>query len=66
MLKLPDEPFATVAINVVDDNALNEATAVPPKVTDVIPVKFIPVTVKVAPVVAEVGVKELIVGAPAI
>jgi hypothetical protein len=48
---------------VVDETTVNEATAVPPKVTLVAPVKLLPVIVTVAPMPAAVGLKELITGA---
>jgi hypothetical protein len=41
---------------------VNEVAAVPPKLTAVTPVKFVPVMVTVCPVPAEVGLKEVIVG----
>jgi len=40
----------------------NEAAAVPPKLTAVAPVKFVPVIVTVCPVKALVGINELIAG----
>ena len=42
---------------------VNEVALTPPKRTIVAPVKFVPVIVTVAPVAAEVGVNEVIVGA---
>ena len=66
MLKLPVDPVPTTAISVVEDSTLNDATAVPPSATELAPVRLVPVTVMVAPLAAEVGVKELIVGVPVI
>jgi len=47
----------------VADTTVKDVAAVPPKLTEVAPVKLMPVTVTVAPVAAEVGAKEVIVGA---
>jgi hypothetical protein len=47
----------------VAETTLNEVAAVPPKLTAVAPVKFVPVRVTVAPLAALVGVKEVITGA---
>jgi hypothetical protein len=47
-----------VALTTVKDVA-----AVPPKLTEVAPVKLVPVMVTVAPLTAEVGVKDVMVGA---
>jgi hypothetical protein len=63
MLILPVAPEPTTAVIAVADTTLNEAAGVPPKLTDVVPVKFVPDIVTVAPVPAVAGVKELIVGA---
>jgi hypothetical protein len=41
---------------------VNEVAAVPPKLTAVAPVKFVPVIVTVCPVPAEVGLNDAIVG----
>ena len=41
---------------------LNEVAAVPPKLTAVAPVKLFPVNVTVCPVLADIGLKELIAG----
>jgi hypothetical protein len=60
---LPELPAATTAVIEVGETTLNDAAAVPPKLTAVVPVKLVPVTVTVAPEAAEVGVKEAIVGA---
>jgi hypothetical protein len=42
---------------------VKEAASAPPKLTAVAPVKFVPVMVTTAPVAADEGVNELIVGA---
>ena len=47
----------------VAETTLNELAAVPPKLTAVAPVKFVPVKVTVAPVAALIGVKEVMTGA---
>jgi hypothetical protein len=59
----PDVPPATTAVMLVADATLNEVAAVPPKLTAVAPVKFVPVIVTMAPLGAVVGVKPVIVGA---
>ena len=60
---VPVVPLATTAVMVVAFTTLNEVAAVPPKLTAVAPVKLVPVMVTVAPVAADVGVKEPMVGA---
>ena len=62
-LTLPLVPLATTAVMDVALTTLNEAAAVPPKLTAVAPVKLVPVIVTVVPLPADVGVKELITGA---
>jgi len=62
-LTIPEVPFATNAVMLVALTTLNEVAAVPPKLTAVAPVKLVPVMVTVAPVPADAGVKEVIVGA---
>jgi hypothetical protein len=59
---LPVVPAATTAVMLVAETTVNEAAAVPPKLTAVAPVKFVPVIVTVAPLAALVGVKLVIVG----
>ena len=61
-LTLPLVPLATTAVMDVALSTLNEAAAVPPKLTAVAPVKLVPVIVTVLPDLAEVGVNEVIVG----
>ena len=58
----PEVPDPTMAVMLVADTTLNEAAAVPPKLTAVAPVKSVPVIVTVAPVPA-VNVDDEIVGA---
>lgn len=55
---LPEDPLATNAVIVILETTVNEAAAVVPKLTAVVPVKFVPVIVIVCPVTALVGVKE--------
>ena len=59
----PDVPLATTAVMLVELTKLKDVATVPPKLTDVTPVKLVPVMVTVAPVPADVGVKEVMVGA---
>jgi predicted methyltransferase len=60
---VPVEPVATTAVMLVALTTVKEVAAVPPKLTTVAPVKFVPVMVTTAPVAADEGVNELIVGA---
>ena len=53
----------TTAFMVVELMTEKEVAAVPPKLTAVAPVKFVPVKVTVAPVAADVGVNAVTVGA---
>src|SRR5688572_26415460 len=46
----------------VGETTVNDAAAVPPKLTAVVPVKFVPVMVTVVPLIADVGVNEVMVG----
>ena len=59
---LPVVPLANTAVMLVSLSTLNEVTAVPPKLIVVAPVKLVPVMVTVAPVPADAGVKEVMVG----
>ena len=61
-LTAPVVPAATTAVIIVALTTVNEVAAVPPKLTDVAPVKFVPVMVTVCPVPAEVGLNKEIVG----
>lgn len=63
MLTLPDAPAPIVAVILVGELTVNEVAATPPKLTAVAPVKFVPVIVTVAPLAADVGVNDVIVGA---
>jgi hypothetical protein len=56
-------PDGTVAVIVVALTTVKVVATAPLKLTAVAPVKFVPVNVTVAPVVAVVGVKEVIEGA---
>ena len=60
---LPDDPLPTTAVMLVELTTVNDVAAVPPKLTALVPVKFVPVIVTVLPAAAVVGVKEVIVGA---
>jgi len=62
-LTLPEAPVATTAVIVVALTIINEVAVVPPKLTTVVPVKFVPVIVIVAPVAPLVGVNDVIAGA---
>ena len=55
---LPEFPFPTMAVILVELTTAKEVAAVPPKLTDDIPLKLLPVIVTVFPFVAEVGEKE--------
>ena len=61
-LTLPVAPVPKTAVMEVALFTVNELAATPPKLTDVTPVKFVPVSVTVCPVLADVGLKELIAG----
>ena len=59
----PLAPVNIMAVIVVAFTTINEAAAIPPKLTTVAPVKFVPVIVTVVPAPPLAGVKEAIVGA---
>ena len=61
----PDVPVPTTAVIVVADTTVNDVAAIPPKVTPVAPVKFVPVTVTEVPAGPLAGVKLEIVGSAA-
>jgi hypothetical protein len=61
-LTAPVVPAATTAVMLVALTTVNEVAAVPPKLTAVAPVKFVPVIVTVCPVPAEIGLNDVIVG----
>ena len=58
----PDDPVPTSAVMVVGETTVKYAAGVPPKLTAVAPVKFVPVRVMVVPEIADVGKKDVIVG----
>jgi hypothetical protein len=60
---LPAVPLPTTAVMLVELTTVNDVAAVPPKLTAVAPVKFVPVMVTVAPTAADVGVNDVMVGA---
>jgi hypothetical protein len=63
-LMVPVVPLPTVAVICVAELTVNEMAAVPPMLTAVAPVKFVPVMLTVAvPAQPEAGVKKVIVGA---
>ena len=55
-------PLGTVAVIWVDEAPVKVVADVPPNVTAVAPVRFVPVIVTIVPVGPEVGVNEVIVG----
>ena len=61
-LTLPVAPAPTTAVMLVALTTVNEVAAVPPRLTAVAPVKFVPVIVTVCPVPAEIGLNDAIVG----
>ena len=60
---VPLVPLATTAVILVALTTVKEVAAVPPKLTAVAPVKLVPVMVTIAPVGADDGVNELMLGA---
>lgn len=62
METLPEAPEETTAVMLVAETTLNEVAAVPPKLTVVAPVKFIPSMVMLEPEAALVGINDEIVG----
>ena len=60
---VPEAPAPIVALMLVALTTVNEVAAVPPKLTAVAPVKFVPVMLTTCPVLPDVGVKDAIVGA---
>ena len=62
---LPLDPVPTLAVILVEETMVYDVAGVPPKLTDVAPVKLVPVMVTVAPLAADVGEKEVIEGAGA-
>jgi len=59
---LPVAPFPTVAVMAVELVRVNDADAVPPKATAVVPVKFKPVRLTTVPAFALLGLNEVMVG----
>jgi hypothetical protein len=62
ILTSPELPAATTAVIVVAFTTVKEVAAVPPKLTAVASVKFVPVIVMEVPLFALIGVKLFIVG----
>ena len=59
---MPDEPEPSTAVILVEDKTLKDAASVFPKITAVVPVKFVPVMVTVEPAFAVEVFTEVIVG----
>lgn len=55
-------PLGTTAVILVAETTMNELASNPLNLTEVIPRKFLPVMVTVAPTLAEPGLKELMDG----
>ena len=64
--RLVPEPAGTTAVILVAELTVIEVAAVPPKVTEVAPVKPVPVIVTEAPAAALVGDIDVIAGAGSI
>ena len=62
-LTLPDAPEPITAFTVVGETTENEAAAIPPNETAVVPVKLVPVIIIVESAAALVGLNEVMVGA---
>ena len=60
--RVPELPVPTIAEILVEDPTVKELAEVPPKLTLVAPVKFVPVMVTTVPLLPLVGVKELMIG----
>jgi hypothetical protein len=58
----PELPFATTAVIEVGEFTVKLNVLIPPKLTPVTPIKFVPVIVTDVPVVPIVGVNDVIVG----
>ena len=58
---VPKSPPLTTAVILVALTTVNDPAGDPPNVTDVAPVKFVPVIVTVVPVAPLVGVKDVII-----
>ena len=59
---MPLAPTPTTAVTCVAETFIKLAAAVPPKLTAVVPERFVPVIVMVAPGEALVGAKLVMVG----
>ena len=59
---VPVVPLPTTAVIWVAEFTMKLAAAVPPKVTDVAPVRLVPVMITEVPLPPDAGVNELIVG----
>lgn len=59
---LPEAPEPITAVTLVDETKVNDVAAVPPKFTEVAPLKLVPSMVTVPPFAALVGVKDEIFG----
>jgi len=59
---LPDAPVPTTAVILVDELTVKDEAATPPILTEVAPVRLVPVIVIIAPGPPLVGVNEVIVG----
>ena len=62
MTIFPDDPEPTTALMVVADWSINDFAGVPPKLTAVTNEKPVPVMTTVSPVVAVVGINEVMTG----
>ncbi len=60
---LPEFPLGTFAVMLVGENTVKEVAGMPPKLTEVVPVKLVPVITTLLAIGADEGVKEVIVGA---
>ena len=58
----PEAPEATTALMDVEETTVKEAAGVPPKLTAVAPVRFVPVITTVEPAVVVVGLNEVMIG----
>lgn len=58
----PEGPEGATAVILVGETTIKELAATPAKLTDVTLIKLVPVMVTVVPAVADVGVKDVIVG----
>jgi hypothetical protein len=60
---LPLPPDPTTAVMLLEDTTVKETAAIPPKLTELAPLKFVPVIVMVEPGTAVLGLTEVIAGA---